>query len=118
MTVDLSGLQKKVIQFRDARDWKQFHNAKDLSLSVVLEASELMEHFQWKNAKEIEEYGKSHKEEIGEEMADVLIYLLTMAHDLNIDLADAVKKKLDKSETKYSIEKARGNHKKYTELVE
>ncbi len=113
---DIKKLQKKIIEFRDARDWKQFHNPKDLSLSLVLEATEVMEHFQWKNTKEIEEYVKSHKDHIGEELADVLYWVLLMAYDLDINITEALNNKMDKNEEKYAVEKAKGNHKKYTEL--
>jgi NTP pyrophosphatase (non-canonical NTP hydrolase) len=109
-------LTKKIIDFRDARDWKQFHNPKDLSLSLVLEASEVMEHFQWKNAKEVKKYTVEAKEEIGDELADVLSYLLTLSHDLNIDLELAFKNKLKKSDLKYPIEKSKGKHTKYNKL--
>ena len=107
---------KKIIDFREARDWKQFHNPKDLSLSLVLEAGEVMEHFQWKDKEEIEEYIKTNKEEIRDELADVLYWILLMGHDLNIDVFDALDKKIKKNEEKYPIEKSKGKHTKYTEL--
>lgn len=113
---DLKDLQNRIIEFRDAREWKQFHNPKDLSISVILEAAELLEHFQWKSAQEIEAHLKSHKEDIADEMADVLNYLLILANDLDIDLLDASEKKLAKNNAKYDATKSKGNHKKYTEL--
>lgn len=109
-------LKKRIVEFRDARDWKQFHNPKDLALSLVLEAGEVMEHFQWKNSKEIEEYVRKHKEEIGEELADVFYWVLLMSNDLNIDISKALEKKLKKNEEKYPIEKAKGKHTKYNKL--
>lgn len=109
-------LTDRIIAFRDARDWKQFHKPKDLAVSLSLEASEVLEHFQWKNEKEIEEYVKTNKNEIAEELADVFNYLLLMAHDLDIDLVEAEEKKLEKSEKKYPTDKARGNHTKYDKL--
>jgi NTP pyrophosphatase (non-canonical NTP hydrolase) len=112
---NLDDLTKRIIAFRDARDWKQFHNPKDLALSLVLEATEVMEHFQWKNAKEMEEHLKIHKEEVGEELADTLYWLILMANDFEINLLDALDRKLVKIESKYPVEKAKGNHKKYTE---
>lgn len=78
----LPDLVKKIIAFRDARDWKQFHNPKDMAISLSLEASEVLEHFQWKNAAEVEAYVKTHKNEIAEELADVLNWVLLMSHDL------------------------------------
>ena len=113
---ELENLTKRIIDFRDARDWKQFHNPKDVSLSLVLEAGEVMEHFQWKNKEEMEEYVLTHKEEIGEEIADVLYWILLLSHDLEIDPLEALEKKIIKNELKYPADKSKGNHKKYTEL--
>ena len=113
---DLSDLIKRIIAFRDARDWKQFHNPKDLSLSLVLEATEVMEHFQWKNKEEIEKYIKTNKNDIGEELADVLYWILLMSHDLDIDVVEALERKMKINEGKYPVEKAKGKHTKYTKL--
>lgn len=109
-------LQQKVVQYRDARDWKQFHNAKDLALSLVLEATEVLEHFQWKNPEEIEAYLKTNKDDIGEELADVLYWVLLASHDFNIDIVKAFNKKMIQNKKKYPVKKAKGSHKKYTEL--
>ncbi len=109
-------LQQKIVKFRDERDWKQFHNPKDLTLSLMLEAGEVIEHFQWKNKEEIEEYLKTHKDDIGEELADVLYWILLLSYDLKIDVLEALDKKLKKNEGKYPVEKAKGSAKKYTEL--
>lgn len=114
--MNLEDLQKKIIAFRDERDWKQFHTPKDLATGLTLEAGEVAEHFLWKDKAEIEEYIKTHKEEIGDEMGDVLNYLLIMANDFGIDLAEATDKKIDKNDKKYPVEKAKGRHTKYTEL--
>ena len=113
---NIDDLTKKIIAFRDARDWKQFHNPKDMALSLVLEAGEVMEHFQWKNTKEIEKYIVEHKAEIGEELADVLYWILLLSHDLKIDILDALEKKIRKNEGKYPVEKAKGKHAKYDKL--
>ncbi len=113
---NLNDLTKKIIAFRNERDWKQFHNPKDVSLSLVLEATEVMEHFQWKSKEEIEKYVKTNKEEIGEELADVLFWVLLMSHDLKIDITDALEKKIKKNEKKYPVEKAKGKHTKYNKL--
>ncbi len=113
---DFSTLQDRIVAFRDARDWKQFHNPKDLTISLLLEAAELLEHFQWKSADEMREHVTKHKGDVSEELADVLYWVLLIAHDLDIDLAEAVNKKMDKNEGKYPVEKAKGNHKKYTDL--
>jgi len=115
---DLIELQKRIVAFRNARDWKQFHNAKDLAIALNLEATEVMEHFLWKTDAEIHEYLKKHKNEVAEELSDTLYWVLLMSYDLDIDLADAFAKKMAQNEAKYAIDKAKGNHKKYTELSE
>lgn len=113
---NINDLTKRIIAFRDARDWKQFHNPKDVALSLVLEAAEVMEHFQWKNKEEIEKYIKTNKAEIGEELADVLYWVLLMSHDLKINVLEALEKKILKNEEKYPVENARGRHTKYNKL--
>jgi dCTP diphosphatase len=113
---DLTDVQKRIIDFRDKRNWKQFHNPKDSAISLLLEASELLEHFQWKSSAEIEQHLKDRGEDVADELADVLYWVLLMAHDLDIDLASASMKKLDKNEAKYPVEKSKDNHKKYTDL--
>lgn len=113
---EIKKLTKGIVDFRDARDWKQFHNPKDVALSLVLEATEVMEHFQWKNPEEIAEYIKTHKHEIADELADVLYWVLLMSHDLDIDIATAAEKKLQQNNEKYPVAKAKGKHTKYTKL--
>lgn len=113
---DIKNLTDKIIKFRDKRDWKQFHSPKDVALSLVLEASELMEHFQWLNQTEIEIYIKEHKLEIGEELSDVLYWVLLMSHDLKIDLKKAFENKLLKQTKKYPVKKSKGKHTKYNKL--
>ncbi len=116
MATTIETLTAEILAFRDARDWKQFHNPKDLSLSLVLEAGEVMEHFQWKNADEVAAHIKKNKGEIAEEMADVLSYLLLLAHEAGIDLSKAYKAKLKKNEAKYPVAKSKGKHTKYNRL--
>ncbi|WP_339292461.1 nucleotide pyrophosphohydrolase [Paenibacillus sp. FSL W8-0187] len=106
-------LTSKIIRFRDERNWRQFHNAKDLAISLSLEASELLELFQWKQNDEVV---KENLEGIKDELADVLYYVLLMSHDVGIDIEEALESKLRKNERKYPIEKAYGSNKKYTEL--
>ena len=109
-------LQDELIKFRDERDWAQFHTPKDLSISLTLEAAEVLEHFQWKTPEEIRDYVKEHKEEIGDELADVAAYLLTLSHELNIDLAKTVRRKIKKNIKRYPVKKAKGSAKKWNEL--
>jgi NTP pyrophosphatase (non-canonical NTP hydrolase) len=113
---DIKRLTNQIKKFRDERDWMQFHNHKDMALSLTLEAAEVLEHFQWKSAKEVEAYGKAHKDEIAEELADVSAYLFELSDNLGIDLALAIKKKLKKNALKYPVHKARGKHTKYNKL--
>lgn len=112
----LDELQKSIAEFCDQRNWAQFHNPKDLAISLSLEASEVLEHFQWKNKEEIENYLVSHKDNLGEELADVLYWVLLMSKNLDINLEAAFLKKMEKNAAKYPIEKAKGRHTKYTEL--
>ena len=113
---ELTNMQKRIVDFRDARDWKQFHNPKDMAISLSLEAAELLEHFQWKDSKEINDYVKKNKPAIADELVDVMYWVLLMANDIDVDITECFEKKMKHNESKYSIEKARGNHKKYTEL--
>lgn len=99
-------------KFRDERNWRQFHNEKDLAISISLEASELLELFQWKTADE----GKEFVNEIREELADVLIYAYMMADNMNLDIDEIIAEKLAKNAKKYPISKSYGNKKKYDEL--
>ncbi|MGH2102845.1 nucleotide pyrophosphohydrolase [Aerococcus urinaeequi] len=102
----------KVNQFRDERNWRQFHNEKDLALSITLEASELLEIFQWKTAAE----GVEDLDAIKDELADVLIYAYMLADNLNLNVDDIIERKLIKNNEKYPVEKSRDTNSKYTEL--
>lgn len=113
----LHDLQKLVITLRDERDWKQFHNPKDLAISLSLEAAEVMEHFQWKNTEETTEHVQTHKKEIGYELSDLMYIILLFANDLDINLEEVFIEKLEKIKEKYPIELSKGNHKKYTEFL-
>jgi NTP pyrophosphatase (non-canonical NTP hydrolase) len=109
----LKHLQQKIIEFRDARNWKQFHTPKDLAISLSLEAGELLENFQWKTS---EEAVRENFENMKDELADVVIYALLLSHELGIDLEEAIMDKMKKNEQKYPIEKSFGSKKKYSEL--
>lgn len=103
----------EVLKFRDDRNWKQFHNPKDLAISVSLEAAELLEVFQW-SAKDVRCAEKNDK--IKEELADVVIYCILMADACGLELDEIVREKLKKNNEKYPVEKAFGSRAKYTEL--
>ena len=113
---DLQSLTQKVVKFRDDRDWAQFHNPKDMALSLMLEAAELLEVFQWKEGKAIHATAEQRQGDLADELADVLYYTLLMAHDLKIDLGTALGAKLLRNAEKYPVDKAKGSSKKYTEL--
>lgn len=114
--LSLEDLQKIIVEFRDKRNWKQFHNPKDLALSLNLEAAEVLEHFQWKNNKELKEYLKKNKGELGNEIIDVIYYCLLLAYETNIDLEKTFFKKMKINNKKYPVKKVKGTHTKYTEL--
>ena len=111
-------LLRAVLAFRDARDWKQFHNPKDLAISVALEAAELLEHFQWKTPTEVARHlaDPRRREEVADEMADVQNLLLALSDAAGVDLYAATLRKLKKAARKYPVRKARGTAKKYTDL--
>jgi len=110
--MDIKKLQEEVVKFRDAREWKQFNNPKDMAIYLSLEAAELLELFQWRNGKELETYISENKKAIGEELSDVLYNTLLLAHDLEIDISQAFLDKLKKNEQKYPIAKFKGKHNK------
>ncbi|MFL2104293.1 nucleotide pyrophosphohydrolase [Desemzia sp. FAM 23991] len=106
-------IMEKVNEFRDDRDWRQFHNEKDLAISISLEASELLELFQWKSAEEVKE---TKLEQIKEELADVLIYSHMLADNLNLSIEEIIDEKLQKNNEKYPVSKSKGNNAKYTDF--
>ena len=113
---DIKIITEKIRTFRDERDWKQFHNHKDVALSLVLEAAEVLEHFQWKSPPEVLAHAEANKEDLSDELADVAIYLFELADNLGIDLSNAIESKMKKNAKKYPVEKAKGRHTKYDKL--
>jgi NTP pyrophosphatase (non-canonical NTP hydrolase) len=107
---DITALQNEALAFRDARDWAQFHNAKDLAAGLSIEASELLECFLWKDAK------SADPAKIREELADVLVFALLLAHEAKIDVPSAIRDKLAKNALKYPVDKAKGRADKYDQL--
>ncbi|MFH1487576.1 MAG: nucleotide pyrophosphohydrolase [Pseudomonadota bacterium] len=114
--MDIKELQDKVINFRDKRDWAQYHNPKDLAISISLEASELLEIFQWKNAEQVEKLKGDVEtiKRVKEELGDILIYSLTLAHEFGFDADDLVHDKIQINDKKYPVEKVKGKSDKYT----
>lgn len=113
---EIREITEKIKKFRDDRDWMKFHNHKDVALSLVLEAAEVLEHFQWKTPVEVEEHAKTNKNELSDELADVAMFLFELADNLGINLSDAIDVKLEKNARKYPVEKSRGKHTKYNKL--
>lgn len=113
MSDSIKELTEKIVAFRDARNWKQFHNPKDLAISILLEAAELLEVFQWSGA-DIEADTDKKVARIKEELADVLIYALLMGSDLGFDIPEIIGNKMDENDRKYPAEKSYGKAEKYT----
>jgi NTP pyrophosphatase (non-canonical NTP hydrolase) len=115
----LSNLTAEILQFRDARDWQQFHSLRNLLVSLNLEAAELLELTQWKTDAEVEALPADPKtlEALSDECADVFLYLLLVADKAGIDLAAAARAKLLKNAEKYPVEKSFGSRAKYTDLA-
>lgn len=118
MTETLDGLTRRLIQFRDERDWHRFHSLKNLIGSVSIEAAELLETVQWRDEKDVEAAvdDTAFKAKVGEECADIFLYLLLICERAGIDLLAAADRKIETNAAKYPVEKARGNARKYTEL--
>ena len=112
--ITLQDLKERMATFVRERDWEQFHNPKNLSMSIAIEAGELMEHFQWLTVEQSQQLDAEALQEIGEELADIVIYSLSMANHLQIDLADTVLAKMEKNCRKYPKERVRGKAHKYT----
>ncbi len=113
--MNLHELALEIRKFCDDREWGQFHNAKDLSIAISLESSELLQHFLWQNGGQVEERARHRREAITHEMADIAIYLIELANVLQVDLTAAIRDKLRLNEDRYPVARARGNSRKYNE---
>lgn len=117
MTTDsLRELARELDRFARERDWQQFHAPKNLASALVVEAGELLEHFQWLTEAQSAELPAERREAVGAEIADVLLYLVQLASALGIDPIAAARAKLAQNELRYPVERARGNSRKYSEL--
>jgi dCTP diphosphatase len=114
--MDINQITSAITKFRDDRDWKQFHTPKDVALSLVLEATEVLELMQWKNGQALDDSLAEKREALGDELADVLYYTLLLAHDQGIDIEAAFTRKMERNAAKYPVELAKGSSAKYTEL--
>ena len=112
--VTLQDLKLKMADFVRERDWEQFHTPKNISMSIAIEAAELMEHFQWLTVEQSQQLDSKALADIGEELADIVIYSLSMANFLKLDLAETVLAKMEKNIRKYPADKVQGKSHKYT----
>ncbi len=115
-TDSIADLTALTLQFREERDWKQFHNPKELAMSLVLEAAEVLELMQWRSGEALVRELEKDKTALADELADVMHSVLLLSHDMGIDLAEAYRAKMAKNREKYPVDKARGLALKYTEL--
>lgn len=112
----LAPLRQRLLQFAQARDWLQFHSPKNLSCALVVEAGELLEHFQWLTDEESRNLTGAKRDAVAAEMADVFIYLLQLSNAMDVDLVQAAEQKIALNEQRYPAERARGHNRKYDEL--
>jgi dCTP diphosphatase len=112
----LQQLTDLIVDFRDQREWGQFHNPKDIAIGLSLEAAEVLEHFLFKTQEESYKLDAQHRSDVQDEVADVFYWLILLAKELDIDLQQALETKLVKTSLKYPVDKAKGNAIKYTEL--
>jgi NTP pyrophosphatase (non-canonical NTP hydrolase) len=110
---DIQEITRALTDFRNERDWAQFHNSKDLSLAIMIEAAELNENFLWKSVKELDEVPV---EKIKEELADVFAFAFLLAEKYKLNVKEIVLEKIQKNSLKYPVNKAKGTAKKYNEL--
>ncbi len=116
MSDSIAELTAQIQTFVDARDWRKFHNPKDLSVAIAAEAGELMQHFVWQQEEQIEKRLETNREEIASEIADVAILLFEFADNLGMNLGEVMQAKIARNDIRYPVEKSRGNNLKYSEL--
>lgn len=110
----INQLRARINQFVEARNWAQFHSPKNLAMAMIVEAGEVVEHFQWMTEQESRNLSDETKEKVGQELSDTFVYLLRIAEVCEIDLIKAANKKIDLNAEKYPIEKVKGSNAKYT----
>lgn len=112
---DLEAVRKRLREFSDARDWDQFHSPKNLSMALSVEASELLECFQWLTEEQSRSLSLEQKNAITDEIADVQLYLILLADKVGVDIGVAIDQKISKNEEKYPADKVKGSSRKYNE---
>jgi dCTP diphosphatase len=112
----VNDLVKAAVAFRDQRDWAQFHNAKELAISLAVESAELIQLMQWHKPQDLAQVIEQKHAHLRDELSDVLFSVLLLAHELKIDLGAAFLEKLQKTAAKYPIDKSKGSPKKYSEF--
>ena len=113
---DLEAIQKKILSFRNERDWAQFHDPKNLAEALSIEAGELLENFLWKTTEQSRNLSAEELKNVKEELADIFIFLTYLSEEYKIDLFKEVENKIALNEAKYPVAKAKGSSKKYSEL--
>lgn len=114
--ITLKEIKQLIAQFTKERDWNTFHTPKNLSMAIAAEAAELMELFLWVESKESIAYFKNKESQVKEELADIIIYLLCFANEMNIDVSQIIIQKIKLNAKKYPVEKCKGKSLKYNEL--
>lgn len=114
MSDSLNELRARINQFVQERDWEQFHSPKNLAMAMIVEAAELVEHFQWDTIEESHQLTPEKREQVSHELADTFVYLLRIAEVTGVDLIAAANAKIELNAKKYPVEKARGSNAKYT----
>ncbi len=115
MSDSLNELRTRVNTFVEERDWTQFHSPKNLAMAMIVEAGEVVEHFQWMTEQESKNLNAETREQVGQELSDTFVYLLRIAEVCGVDLIEATNKKIDLNAKKYPIEKCKGSNAKYTD---
>jgi NTP pyrophosphatase (non-canonical NTP hydrolase) len=109
-------LRTEILEFRRLRDWQQFHTPRNLATAISVESAELLEPFRWSTSSDGQDIASARRQEISEELADISILITLLAHDLSINMEEAITRKLKTNAEKYPVDKSRGSSKKYTEL--
>lgn len=114
--MDYEALKQKLLQFRNQRDWQQFHDPKNLAEGLTIESAELLENFLWKKSEDSRKLSDKERQRVQEEIGDIFAFLIYLCHELDIDLFEATCQKIDLNHKKYPVEKSKGKSTKYKDL--